>query len=190
MVTLNNAGDVDQSGAIGGLVATNLDITTTGGDVSLTDSRNDLDDILASATEIGGGSLFFDYRDVDDLTVLELIVNNNSSSPESSFASITTGGDMTLDGNVIVSGGVGTFSGVSLNALSGSNIIHQGGTITTDYIYFQNNGSPGNNGAVGSATNQVQTAAFASAIEINLGEPDEVGVIEGGGDLFIRQYFW
>ncbi len=184
-VRLNNTGDVNQGGAIGGLVAASLDITTTGGDVSLFDSRNDLDSILASATEVGGGSLVFNYRDVDDLTVLELIVNNNSSSPSSSFADITTGGDMTLDGNVIVNGGVGTFSGITLNAQNGSNIIHQSGTITTDYIYFQNDGSPGNNGAVGSAVNPVQTAAFASAIDINLGEDVDSVVTKGGSDLYI-----
>ena len=187
-VAITNSGTIDQTGAIGGIVAASLDVTGNNGNVTLNDTRNDVDSLTANVLTAGGSDLFFSYTDLDDLEVQDVVVSNSSTSPpDNSFLDIVTGGDMTLNGNVTVSGPSAGGSGVTLVAQNGADIIYQSGTITTDTINFQNDANSTTTGAVGSALNPIQTAATlgSSTIDINHGSNGGSGPALSGGDLFL-----
>ena len=185
-VTLINSGAVDQVGAIGGIVATSLDITGNSGDIALNDARNDVDSITVLSSSAVGSNLFFSYTDADDLEVNNVSVANISTSPpDGAFLDITSGGDMSLNGNINTASPTAGNSGITLNAQNGGNIVYQTGTISTDTLNLQTDNNPTTVGAVGTAVNPIHTAANATSININHGSNGGSGPPNSGGDLYL-----
>jgi len=186
-ITIDNSGTIDQVGAIGGIVASSLDITGNN-DVTLNDSGNDIDSLSASILGANGSNLLVSFTDQDDLEVQDISVsNNNTSPPDDSFLDIVTGGNMTLNGNVTVTGPAAGNSGVTLVAQNGADIIYQNGTITTDNIHFQDDANSTTTGSVGSVLNPVHASATlaSSTVNINHGSNGGSGPGLSGGDLFL-----
>jgi len=183
-VALTNTGTIDQAGAIGGIVAASLDITGDN-NVTLQNAGNDVDSITTSNTSSVGPSHSFSYTDADDLVVLDMAINNTSGTGGSAFLDITSGGNMTLNGDIDATGDTTGTSGITLNAQNGSNIIYQGGTITTDTLNLQTDNDPTTVGAVGTAVNPIHIAAPNTSINIVHGSNGNGGAPNSGGDLFL-----